>query len=97
MVFLGLYAVAAVAANPRLFLWQFLAAGWSNRLVFALLFINQFVAPLIVALRLATPGTRGPGVELYVMLAGVVATMSFLLVQARVARLGTAGSTPVGV
>ena len=86
MVFLGLYAVAAVVSNPRLFLWQFLTAGWSNRIVFALLFINQFVAPLVVALLLATPGVRGPGIELYVMLAGVVATMAFLLVQARVAR-----------
>ncbi|HUU33927.1 MAG TPA: hypothetical protein VMW48_07665, partial [Vicinamibacterales bacterium] len=77
MAFLGLYAVAAVVSNPRLFLWRFLASGWTNRIVFALLFGNQFVAPLVVALFLSTPGTSGPGVELYVMLAGVVATMSF--------------------
>ena len=31
----------------------------------------------------AEPGASGPGVELFVMLAGVVTTMSFLLVQAR--------------
>lgn len=94
MGFLGLYAVAAVVANPRLFLWQFLAAGRSNRLVFGLLFINQFIAPLLVALLLSQPGTRGPGIELFVMLAGVVTTMSFLLIQARVARREGGGSTP---
>lgn len=86
MAFLGLYAVAAVVSNPRLFLWQFLAAGWSSRLVFALLFVNQFVAPLIVALVLSAPASRGPGIEVFVMLAGVVTTMSFLLLQARGAR-----------
>jgi len=86
MAFLGLYATAAVVSNPRLFLWRFLAAGWTNRVVFGLLFANQFVAPLVVALLLSRPGVRGPGVELFVMLAGVVTTMSFLLVQARLAR-----------
>ena len=86
MAFLGLYATAAVVSNPRLFLWRVLAAGWTNRVVFGLLFANQFVAPLVVALLLSRPGVRGPGVELFVMLAGVVTTMSFLLVQARLAR-----------
>jgi len=87
MAFLGLYAVAAVVSNPQLFLWRFLAAGWTNRMVFAGLFANQFAAPLVVALLLAKPGASGPGVELFVMLAGVIATMSFLLVQARLAAL----------
>jgi hypothetical protein len=86
MAMLGLYATAAVASNPGLFLWRFLAAGWSNRLVFAALFANQFVAPIVVALFVSRPGARGPGVELFAMLAGVVATMSFLVVQARLAR-----------
>jgi hypothetical protein len=86
MGFLGLYAVAAVVSNPRLFLWRFLGAGWANRAVFAVLFGNQFVAPLVVALLLAKPGASGPGIELFVMLAGVVATMSFLLLQARTLR-----------
>lgn len=88
MAFLGLYAVAAVVSNPRLFLWRFLGAGWANRAVFAVLFGNQFLAPLVVALWLARPGASGPGVELYVMLAGVVATMSFLLLQARLMQRG---------
>lgn len=86
MVFLGLYAVAAVASNPKLFLWQFLTERRSNRLVFGILFINQFVAPLLVGLYLSTPGTSGLGIEIFLMLAGVVATLSFLLLQARIAR-----------
>ena len=95
MGFLGLYAVAAVVSNPRLFLWQFLTAGWANRVVFGLLFLNQFAAPLVVALLFATPGVRGPGIELYVMLAGGGATMSFLLLQARLARRGPAAGGPL--
>ncbi len=83
MGFMGLYAVAAVIANPRLFLWRFLASGWTSRAVFALLFANQFLAPIVVAAVAGRPGPRGPGIELFVMLAGVVATMSFLLLQAR--------------
>jgi len=86
MAFMGLYAVAAVVSNPRLFLWRFLAASWSNRLVFGLLFLNQFVAPLVVALSFSTAGTHGPGIELFVLLAGVLTTMAFLLMQARVVR-----------
>ena len=86
MGFMGLYAVAAVVSNRRLFLWQFLSAGPFNRMVFGLLFLNQFVAPLFVALFLTNPGSQGFGIEIFVMLAGVVTTMSFLLLQARVAR-----------
>ena len=86
MGFLALYAVSAIVSNPRLFLWQFLAVGWTNRLVFAGLFANQFVAPVVVALLFPTPGRKGPGIELFVLLAGVVTTMTFLLLQARVAR-----------
>jgi hypothetical protein len=93
MAFLGLYATAAIVSNPRLFLWRFLAAGWANRVVFAVLCVNQFVAPLVVALLLSKPGASGPGVELFVMLAGVVTTISFLLLQARVMRRGLAGRT----
>lgn len=91
IVLMALYATGAVISNPRLFLWGFLAASWSNRLVFAGLFANQFVAPIVVALLLSPPGSKGPGIELFVMLAGVVATMSFLLLQARVQRRQPAG------
>lgn len=82
MGFMALYAAAALVSNPRLFLWRFLAGGWGNRLVFAGLFANQFVAPVVVGLLLGTRGTRGAGIELYVMVAGVVTTISFLLLQA---------------
>ena len=91
MAFLGLYAAGAIVSNPRLFLWRFLAEGWTNRLVFAALFANQFVAPVVVALLFSRPGAKGPGVELFVMLAGVVATLTFLLLQARL-RLRPAGA-----
>ena len=86
MGFMALYAACALVSNPRLFLWRFLAGGWNNRVVFAVLFANQFVAPVVVGLLLSRPGAKGPGVELYVMLAGAVATISFLLLQARVQR-----------
>ena len=95
MGFLGLYAVAAVVSNPRLFLWRFLTENWANRAVFALLFVNQFVAPLVVALFLSGAGRQGPGIELFVMLAGVVTTISFLLLQARVMRRGFAAGTAI--
>ena len=95
MGFLGLYATAAIVSNPQLFLWRFLAGAWTNRVVFGVLFVNQFVAPLVVALLLSKPGARGPGVELFVMLAGVVATMSFLLLQARLRQRGFADSGPL--
>ena len=86
MAFMALYAIAAVVSNPRLFLWGFLAQNRTNRLVFAGLFANQFVAPLVVALVFSSRGAKGPGIELFVMLAGVVTTVSFLLLQARALR-----------
>lgn len=96
MGFMALYAAAAIVSNPRLFLWRFLSGGWNNRLVFALLFVNQFVAPVIVALLLSTRGTRGAGIELFVMLAGVVATLAFLLLQAHLHRRRAPVAAAVG-
>ena len=96
MAFLGLYAAGAVVSNPRLFLWRFLAGGFTNRLVFAALFANQFVAPVVVAFLFSRPGSRGPGIELFVMLAGVVTTMSFLILQARLHLRRPAGAAPGG-
>jgi hypothetical protein len=92
MAFMALYAVSAIASNPRLFLWRFLSGGWANRLAFAGLFANQFVAPVVVALLLSTRGARGVGIEMYVMLAGVVATLSFLLLQAHLHRRRATGA-----
>ena len=93
MGFMGLYAAGAIVSNPRLFLWRFLAAGWSNRLVFAGLFANQFVAPVVVALLLAPRGRSGVGLELFVMLGGVVTTLSFLLLQAHLRRRTRSAAT----
>jgi hypothetical protein len=87
MMFMALYATSAVISNPRLFLWRFLSSSWTNRLVFAGLFANQFVAPVVVGLLLSHRGSKGPGVELFVMLAGVVTTLTFLFIQARLYRL----------
>jgi len=89
MVFLATYAASAILSNPRLFLWRFLAAGWTNRLVFAGLFANQFVAPVVVAFLFTERRPRGPGLELFAMLGGVVATLTFLLLQARLQRRRT--------
>lgn len=83
---MALYVSAAAISNPQLFLWRFLASGWTNRAVFAALFANQFVAPMAIAWLLSTRGAQGPGLELFVMIAGVVTTMAFLLLQARVLR-----------
>lgn len=86
MVFMALYAAGAVVSNPGLFLWGFLAASRTNRLVFAGLFANQFVAPALVAVIFSGRGAKGPGIELFVMLAGVITTISFLMLQARLQR-----------
>ncbi len=91
MGFMGLYAASSLVSNPRLFLWRFLASGWNNRVVFAVLFANQFVAPVVVGLLLSKPGAAGAGIELYVALAGAVATISFLLLQARVQKRQAGG------
>ena len=96
MGFMALYATVALVSNPRLFLWRFLREGWGNRLAFGALFANQFVAPLVVALVLAPRGVRGPGIEAYVMLAGVVATLAFLLLQARVEGRRPKAGAPAG-
>lgn len=83
MALMALYAVGAVISNPQLFLWSFLAANWTNRVVFVGFFANQFVAPLVVAWAFSIPGSNGPGLEFFVMLGGVLATMSFLILQSR--------------
>lgn len=90
MCFMATYAVTAVLSNRLLFLWQFLAKSWANRFIFIAFFVNQFVAPLAVALLLVESSHQGVGIELFVMLAGVIATLSFLLLQAYGQRKSTA-------
>jgi hypothetical protein len=60
-------------------------------LVFAGLFANQFVAPFIVAMLFSSRGAKGPGIELFVMLAGVVTTITFLTLQAPLNRRQAGG------
>ncbi len=93
MGFMGVYATSAVLSNPHLFLWQFLSASWSNRWIFVALFANQFIAPLIVAYLFlgVSANTGGPGLELFVLLAGVIATVSFLTMQAYLKRRAASG------
>jgi hypothetical protein len=84
MAFMGTFATYAVASNPNLFMWDFLARKAANRLIFGLLFVNQYVAPMLVGLAAA----RGaefygqPGIEFFVLLAGFVTTLGFLIVNA---------------
>lgn len=84
MLLMGSFAVAAVFSNPNLFMWRFLNKSRLNRLTFALLFINQYVAPLLVGILFRSPqlSTRSIGIEFYVMVAGVLATLIFLLINA---------------
>lgn len=80
MCFMGTFALYAVASNPNLFLWRFLTKRLANRIAFAILFLNQYLAPILVGLAFGTNGK--PGVELFVILAGFLATLSFLVMHA---------------
>jgi hypothetical protein len=84
MAFMGSYAVVAVISNPHLFLWRFLARSVFNRFTFLLLVINQYIAPIIVGYFFRNPemSTNKYGIEFYVMLAGVLATLIFLVINA---------------
>lgn len=84
MLLMGTYAVSAVCSNPDLFLWKFLRKSIFNRLVFLILFVNQYVAPFLVGFVFRNP-SLGPwqyGLEFFVMLAGVLAVLIFLSVKA---------------
>lgn len=84
MIFMGAYVTSAIFSNPNLFLWKFLGSTFLNRLIFILLFVNQYVAPLLIGLSIADPTltVQKPGIELYVMIAGVLATLIFLTMNA---------------
>jgi len=83
MGFMAAYAITAVLSNNTLFLWKFLSTNWTNRFIFLALFANQFIAPVIVAYVFGTSGQQvgQVGVELFVMLAGVITTLLFLTIQ----------------
>jgi len=84
MLFMGSYALVAVITNPNLFLWKFLSKSLLNKITFGILFLNQYVAPVVVGLSLRSEdmSTYSFGIEFYVMLSGVLATLIFLVVNA---------------
>lgn len=82
MAFMGAYAVVAALANRDLFLWHFLRTSAANRLIFVILVTNQYLAPVFVAWLAPGSAQTGPGVELFVMLGGVLATLMFLIISA---------------
>ena len=84
MFLMGTFAVSAVCSNPDLFLWRFLNKSVFNRVVFLILFVNQYVAPFLVGFMFRNP-ELGPwkyGLEFFVMLAGVLAVLMFLTLHA---------------
>ena len=82
---MGSYAVSATIQNRHLFLWTFLRRK-QNQIIFSILFLNQYVLPIFVGLKSAQVATYGLGLDLFVMLAGVLATLLFLSFQAYAVR-----------
>lgn len=81
MLLMATNLIVALCSNKRLFLWQFLQTGKANVLIFSLLALNQYVTPVVVGMAVQHPSTD-VGIELFVLFAGVLATMFFLLIQA---------------
>jgi hypothetical protein len=83
MGFMASFAASTLLSNQNLFLWQFLKGGISNILIFIALFVNQYIAPIIYVLLQEdiTLASKTPGVELFIMLAGVFSTLGFLMIQ----------------
>ncbi|HMV42702.1 MAG TPA: hypothetical protein PK079_25545 [Leptospiraceae bacterium] len=81
MFFMAALAGSTVLSNKNLFLWQFLKGGVGNQIIFLSLFANQYIAPLLY-LVFVGKSSESYGTELFIMLAGVFATLGFLLIQA---------------
>ncbi|MCX7999800.1 MAG: hypothetical protein N3A69_12765 [Leptospiraceae bacterium] len=81
MCFMGALATSCVLGNPHLFLWEFLKGSLSNKIIFAGLFFNQYITPLLY-LYIFRPESKSLGLEVFIMLAGVFATLGFLVLQA---------------
>ncbi|XDD41961.1 hypothetical protein AB3N58_11710 [Leptospira sp. WS60.C2] len=85
MVFMALLALSTILANPHLFLWKFLRGGFSNQVTFAALFTNQYIAPIIFLVLVGENWkSESYGPELFIFFGGVIATLGFLLFQAKV-------------
>lgn len=84
MCFMATLVTSTVLANKNLFLWQFLKGGPGNLIIFAALFANQYLAPLLYLFVFGKdPLSKEPyGAELFIMLGGVFATLGFLIIQA---------------
>ncbi|GBF50384.1 hypothetical protein LPTSP4_19090 [Leptospira ryugenii] len=84
MVFMALLATSTVLSNPHLFLWKFLSGGLANQITFTILFINQYIAPIVYLSILGPTWDVSPyGAELFILLGGVIATLGFLLFQSK--------------
>ncbi len=83
MCFMAALVSSTVLANKNLFLWQFLKGGTGNQMIFAALFANQYIAPLLYLFLAGKDWEAQPyGPELFILLGGVFATLGFLLFQA---------------
>ncbi|TGM70833.1 hypothetical protein EHQ96_03625 [Leptospira levettii] len=84
MAFMALLALSTVLSNPNLFLWKFLKSGTANQLIFVGLFVNQYIAPIIYLVLMHDDWKSGDfGPELFIFFGGVIATLGFLLFQAK--------------
>ncbi|PJZ44889.1 hypothetical protein [Leptospira brenneri] len=84
MVFMATLALSTILSNPNLFLWRFLKGGLTNQLIFLGLFINQYIAPVVYLLFAGANWHSEPfGLELFIFFGGVIATLGFLLIQAK--------------
>jgi hypothetical protein len=81
MCFMAALAASTVFGNKNLFLWQFLKGGVGNQVIFCALFANQYIAPLLY-LSIMGKSSDSFGTELFIMFAGVLATLGFLVIQA---------------
>ncbi len=80
MMIMAIYATSAVLSNDQLYLWIFLKKRPINRLIFLILVGNQFFTPFWVGYFFRNPALspQSFGLEFYVMMAGVLATLIFL-------------------
>jgi len=83
MFFMGAFAVSSVLSNQDLFLWRFLEKNVNNKIIFSMLFLNQYILPAVIGLiTMDTAPPRILGLEFFVMIAGVLATLLFLSLSA---------------
>lgn len=84
MLLMGSFVFVAAVSNRDLFLWSFLSKKQINRMIFIILFANQYVFAFALAPFLRSPNlsTHQVGIEFYILLAGALATLLFLILNA---------------